>query len=184
MSPGDCNWYIEQVIASDHEFRRDGLTFVEYAVRVRNYAEREHFERNHYDSWIIDTYWRQGAGINLAICGYTTQQSVLIEQRDVTHLKIYMKTSADSFISDRIGFSNNVRSATKLVRPIVEQLSLFDGCRFGMLEILWKYYRSITNSNQRCHWVIQSQLAAVGAAREISLRKKYFQTLFFLNANL
>jgi len=38
MSPDNRDWYVEQVIASDHEFRRDGLTFVEYAVRVRNYA--------------------------------------------------------------------------------------------------------------------------------------------------
>ena len=71
-----------------------------------------------------------------------------------------MKTSSDAFVSDRNGFLNNVRSATKLVRPFVEQLSLFDGCRFGTLEILLKYSRSITNSNQRCHRVIQSQLAA------------------------
>ena len=72
-----------------------------------------------------------------------------------------MKTSSNSFISDRIEFLNNVRIATKLVRPFVEQLSLFDGCRFGTLEILWKYYRLITNSNQRHHRVIQSKLAAV-----------------------
>ena len=42
MSPDDRDWYVEQVIASDHEFRRDGLTFVEYAVRVHNYVERKH----------------------------------------------------------------------------------------------------------------------------------------------
>ena len=74
-----------------------------------------------------------------------------------------MKTSSDSFLSDRIGFSNNVRSATKLVRTFVKQLSLFDGCRFGMLEILWKYYRLITNSNQRRHQVSQSQSAVAQA---------------------
>ena len=172
MSPDDCDWYIEQAISSDHKFRSDGLTFVEYVVRIRNYAECKHFERNHYDSQIIDIYWRQGAGINLAICGYTTQQSDLIELRDVTHLQIYMKTSADSFISDRIGFlfflNKNVRSATKLVGPFVKQLSLFDGCRFGTLKILWKYNRSVTNSNQRCHRVIQSQLAAAQATMWVS----------------
>ena len=47
MSPDDCDWYVEQVIASDHELRRDGLRYVEFAVRVCNYAERKHFERNH-----------------------------------------------------------------------------------------------------------------------------------------
>ena len=83
-----------------------------------------------------------------------------------------MKTSADSFISDRIGFlfflNKNVRSATKLVGPFVKQLSLFDGCRFGTLKILWKYNRSVTNSNQRCHRVIQSQLAAAQATMWVS----------------
>ncbi len=132
------------------------MIYVKYAVRVRNYAEREHFERDHFDSRLVDTYWRQGAGINVVICEYTTQQSVLIELRDVGYLQIYTKTSSDAFVSDRIGFSNNVRNATTLVRIFVEQLSLFDGCRFGTLEILWKYYRSITNSNQRRHRVIQS----------------------------
>ena len=118
---------------------------------MRNYAEREHFEREHADSSIDDMYWRQGAGFNLVICGYTTQVSVLLKLRHVAHLQVYMKTSADSFLSHWIGFLNNARDSSKLVRPFLEQLSLFDGCRFGMLEILWKYYRLIKTSNQRHH---------------------------------
>jgi hypothetical protein len=163
INPDDRDWYVKQVIANDHEFRRDGMRYVEFSVRVRNYAEREHFERDHLDSRIVDTFWRQGAGINVVVCGYATQLSVLIELRDVAYLQLYMKTSPDAFVSDRIGFSNNVRSATTLVGPFVEQLSLFDGCRYGTLEILWKYYRSITNSNQRRHRVMQSQLATAQA---------------------
>jgi hypothetical protein len=151
INPDDRHWYVKQVIANDHEFRRDGMIYVEYAVHIRNYAEREHFERDHFDSRIVDTYWRQGAGINVVVCGYATQLSVLIELRDVGYLQLYMKTSPDAFVSDWIGFSNNVRSATTLVGPFVKQLSLFDRCLFGTLEILWKYYRSITNSNQRRH---------------------------------
>ena len=166
--PDDHDCYVQQVISSDHEFRQDGQRYVEYAVCIRNYADREHFECDHYDYHIVDTCWRQGAGINLVVCGYTTQQSVLIELREVAYLQIYMKTSSDAFVSNRIGFSNNVRSATKLARPFVEQLSLLDGCRFGMLEILWKYYRSITNSNQRRHRVIQLQLAAAQATMCVS----------------
>ena len=168
INPDDRDWYVKQVIANDHKFRQDGMIYVEYAVRVRNYAEREHFERDHFDSRIVDTYWRQGAGINVVVCGYTMQQSVLIELRDVGYLQIYMKTSSDAFLSDRIGFSNNVRSATTLIRPFVKQLSLFDGCWFGTLEILWKYYRSITNSNQPRHRVIQSQLAVAQATMCVS----------------
>ena len=151
INPEDRDCYVKQVIANDHEFRQDGMIYVEYAVRMCNYAEREHFERDHFDSRIVDTYWRQGTGINVVVCGYATQLSVLIELRDVGYFQFYMKTSSDAFVSDQIGFSNNVRSATTLVGPFVKQLSLFDGCRFGILEILWKYYRLITNSNQRRH---------------------------------
>ena len=104
INPDNCDWYVEQVIASDHELRRDGQQYVKYAVRIRNYAEREHFERDHYDSCIVDTYWRQRAGINLVVCGYTTQQYVFIELREVGYLQIYMKTSSDAFLSNRIGF--------------------------------------------------------------------------------
>ncbi len=106
INPEDRDWYVKQVIANDHEFRQDGMIYVEYAVRVRNYAEREHFERDHFDSHIVDTYWRQGAGINVVVCGYTTQLSVLIELRDVDYLQLYMKKSSDAFISDQIGFLN------------------------------------------------------------------------------
>jgi hypothetical protein len=131
---------------------------------VGNYAEREHFEREHADSGVIDMYWRQGAGVNLVVCGYTTKLSVLLEFRHVAHLQVYMKTSADSFLSHRIGFSNNTRNSSKLQRPFLEQLSLFDRCRFGTLEILWKYYRSITTSNQRRHRSNQLQLGAAAAS--------------------
>ena len=146
MRPNERVLFVPQVIQDHHEFRRDGEIFVEYPVRVRNYAEQERFEREH-----ADMYWRQGAGVNLVVCGYTTQVSVLLELRHVAHLQVYMKTSADSFLSHRIGFLNNARDSSKLVRPFLEQLSLFDGCRFGMLEILWKYYRLIKTSNQRHH---------------------------------
>jgi len=99
INPDDRDWYVKKVIANDHEFSRDGMIYVEYSVRVRNYAEREHFERDHFDSRIVDTYWRQGAGINVAVCGYATQLSVLIELRDVAYLQLYMKTSPDAFVS-------------------------------------------------------------------------------------
>ena len=36
------------VIVNDHKFQRDGLGYVEYALRVHNYAEQEHLSK----SWI------------------------------------------------------------------------------------------------------------------------------------
>jgi hypothetical protein len=95
-----------------------------------------------------------------------------------------MKTSSDAFVSDQIGFSDNVRSATTLVGPFVKQLSLFDGCQFGTLEILWKYYRSITNSNQRRHRVIQSQLAAAQATMCVSNGMQDTDVPFFYNMSV
>jgi hypothetical protein len=35
-----------------------------------------------------------------------------------------------------------------LVAPFLEQLLLFDGCRFGTVKVLWKYYRMVTTLNQ------------------------------------
>jgi hypothetical protein len=108
--------YVERVIRDDHQFSKDGHINVEYVVRVQNYAEREHPERAYTDSCAIDTYWKQqGAGINLVVCGYTMQVSVLLELRHVAYLQIFMKTCADSFLSDQIGFSNNARNITNLV---------------------------------------------------------------------
>jgi hypothetical protein len=94
-------------------------------------------------------FWQQGAGINLYVCGYSTQQSVLLELRYVAYLEVYLKTLPDAFISERIQFNNSVRDTTKLVAPFLKHLSLFDGCGFGSVEVLWKYYRTVTTSNQR-----------------------------------
>ena len=33
INPDDRNWYVKQVIANDHEFRRDGMIYVEFSVR-------------------------------------------------------------------------------------------------------------------------------------------------------
>ena len=80
----------------------------------------------------FDMYWMKVSGINLVVCGYTMQVSVLLELRHVCGLSSNIhedKTSADSFMSDQIGFSNNARNSIKLVRPFVEQLSLFESRR-------------------------------------------------------
>ena len=83
INPDERSTSVEHVIQDDYEFRKDGQILVEYPVRVRNYAEREYFEREHADFGVIDMYWRQGAGLNLVVCGYTTKVSVLLEFRHV-----------------------------------------------------------------------------------------------------
>ena len=90
MNPNKRTIIVVQVIQDHHKFRRDGHIFVEFPVRVHNYAEQEHFEREHANSCVIDMYWRQGARENLVICGFTTQLAVLLELRHVAHLQVYI----------------------------------------------------------------------------------------------
>jgi hypothetical protein len=54
INPDERSTFVEHVIQDNYEFRKDGQIFVEYPVRVRNYAEREHFEREHADFCVID----------------------------------------------------------------------------------------------------------------------------------
>ena len=96
----------------------------------------------------IKMFWQQGAGINLSVCGYLTEQSVILELRYVAYLEVFLKTLPDAFISEWIQSNDNVQDITKLVAPFLEQLFLFDGCRFGTVKVLWKYYRMVTTSNQ------------------------------------
>jgi hypothetical protein len=92
--------------------------------------------------------WQQGAGINLSICGYLMQQSVLLELRYVAYLEVLLKTLLDAFISEQIRFNSNVQDTTKLVAPFLKQLLPFDGCKFGTVKVLWKCYCTVTTSNE------------------------------------
>ena len=49
-----------------------------------------------------------------------------------------------------ISFNHHkLRLGSKLDVPFIEQLSLFNGCVFSILEILWKYYRALHLINQK-----------------------------------
>ncbi len=159
LHPGDRTSVVDDAIRNDHTFLQEDHPFLEFACCVPNYPERKHFEQGVMEIRDIEMFWQQGAGINLSICGCWTQQSVLLELRHVAYLKMFLKTLLDAFISERIRFNNNVQDTTKLVDPFLEQLLLFDGCRFGTVEVLWKYYRTVTTSKQR-EWARQQLKAA------------------------
>ena len=74
-----------------------------------------------------------------------------------------MKTLLDAFISERIQFDNNVRDTSKLVAPFLEQLLLFGGCRFGSVEVLWKYYCTVTTLYHRERSRQQLKAATIAA---------------------
>ena len=66
----------------------------------------------------------------------------------------------DCFVTDSISFSANITKQEKLETPLVRQLSLFNGCPFSTMEILWKYYRSLSTSKDRRLNYVAKLLAA------------------------
>jgi hypothetical protein len=149
LHPGNRTCVVADLIRNCYTLLHEDSPFIKFACRLKNYPEQEHFEREVVDTRAIDMYWQQGAGINLAVCRYSMQRLVMMEFQHVGCLEVYGKVRPDSFLSDRNNFSNNVQDVLKLVGPLVDQLSLFDGCRFSSVEILRKYYRAVSTANQR-----------------------------------
>ncbi len=135
---------------------------------MHNYAERKA------NTQAIDMCWQQGASLNLAVCGYLTQRSAMIEFQHVGYLEMYGRMKCDSFLSNSIGFNKNVHNVSKIDAPLVQQLSLFDGCQFGTHEVLWKYYWSVVNANQ--HDCLHQQKRAAASEREMMLEMMWEMT--------
>ncbi len=99
---GDRTYVADDAIRDDHTFLREDRPFLEFACCVRNYPERKHFEQDVTDIRVIKMFCQQGAGINVFVCSYSTEQSVLLELRYVAYLEVFLKTLPDAFISKRI----------------------------------------------------------------------------------
>ncbi len=52
--------------------------------------------------------WQQGAGFNIAVCGYSMQHSLLIQFCHIAYLKIFGRVQHDYYLNNVIGFNNNV----------------------------------------------------------------------------
>ena len=137
-----------QDVEDQHRLRREDRWFHEYPVRVRAYAEREHFSREYVEERSVMFSWGQGAGLSLEVCGYSVARTVLLQFRHVAYLEIYGRAAPDAFLNNAIEF-NDTRNVDSLSAPFVEQLSLVNGCRFGTVEVLWKYYRALNSSHRR-----------------------------------
>jgi hypothetical protein len=61
----------ESIIRERHTLLRGGKSYLEFPCRIKNYAERELFERSGVTLSAIKSSWAQGAGIGLAVCGYS-----------------------------------------------------------------------------------------------------------------
>ena len=83
ISPADRTPVVNDAIRDRHTFLRSNAHFWEFECRVKSYPLREQLELESLDEAVIRTNWDQGAGIDVSVCGYTTQQSVLLKLRDV-----------------------------------------------------------------------------------------------------
>jgi hypothetical protein len=77
INPVDRASLAEEPLAK-HALPRNDATILQFCVRVVNYPERCHFESEALHSQQVDMYWKQGAGINIAVSGCTTQATVLL----------------------------------------------------------------------------------------------------------
>ncbi len=122
----------------EHALPRNDVNILQFCVRVANYPERCHFESEGIHSQQVDMYCKQGAGINVAVCGYTTQATVLLQFKHAAFLEVYQLTQEDSYLNERILFATTTNPCY-LVAPFVKQL-LVEGCCFGTVELMLKFY--------------------------------------------
>ncbi len=66
INPADRASLAEEALV-EHALPRDDVTILQFCVRVVNYPEQCHFESEAIHSQQVDMYWKQGAGINVAI---------------------------------------------------------------------------------------------------------------------
>jgi hypothetical protein len=164
LHPGNQELLVYNTICDCHMLPQEDSPFLEFACCVQNYAEHDFFESKLVDTQAADLHWQQGAGLALSICGYSTQSIVMVQFRHVGYLKVYGRIRSKSFLRDSIRFNNNIHDVSKLDAALIEQLSMYDGCRFRTMEVLWKYYCAIVAANQCKRSGQQSREAA--AARE------------------
>jgi hypothetical protein len=74
-----------------------------------------------------------------SVCGYLAQQSVMLEFQHIAYLQFFGRVRRDTFVNDRIAFSNNACGVSVFVNPFLKQLRIVDGCQFGTVEVLWPH---------------------------------------------
>jgi hypothetical protein len=171
INPADCASLAEDALV-DHQLQCNNATILQFCVRVNNYPEQCHFESQHLNNQLVDMYWKQGACINIAVCAYTTQVTVLLQFKHIAFLEVYQLTKDDSYLSKNIAFGHT-SNPTKLVTPFLQQLALVEGCCFGMVETLWKFYRAQSVAKQMKLDHLEKRLTSGGTlAVDSSLQPK------------
>ena len=78
-----------------HHIQREGAIALQFCVRVSNYAEWALFEMDNPDKSHINLVWRQGAGINVVVCEYSRNHSVLLQLKDIAFVEVHRLSSPE-----------------------------------------------------------------------------------------
>ncbi len=149
IHPGDRGDVVDETILAHHLLQREGKSIHEFPCRVRSYAERDFLEQELIDRSAVDRFWQQGAGLAMSICGYGTQSVVMVQFKHVAYLEVYGRIQPLSFLCPSIIFDCSQRDVTSFENRLYRGLALMDGCRFGTIEVLWKYYRAVVAAHSR-----------------------------------
>ncbi len=164
INPVDHASLAEEALV-EHALPRNNATILQFCVRVVNYSERCHFELEALHSQQVDMYWKQGAEINVPVCRYMTQATVLLQFKHVAFLEVYQLTQDDSYLNEKISFATTTNPCN-LVAPFVEQLLLVEGCCFGTVELMWKFYRAQSAAKRLKLDRLEKRFKAGGAIME------------------
>ncbi len=152
---------ITRALRDVHTFLRSDVDYLEFASIVKKYPVRERLEASVVDHCGTNQNYGQGAGFDVAVCGYSALSTVLVQLKHIGYIEIYHRTSPDSFTREDIYFNKNIRQEDKLTTPFVHLLSVFDGCRFSTLEVLWKYYCAISACRSKAITVASKKISAL-----------------------
>ncbi len=72
---------------------------------------------------------------------------MLLQSKHIAFLEVYHLTQEDSYLNERILFATTT-NPRNLVAPFVEQLLLVEGCCFGTVKLMWKFYRAQSAAKQ------------------------------------
>ena len=99
MTPADRAAVVDDAIQYRHTFLRSNEEYWEFKCRAKSYPLRENLALESVNEAVIHMNWDQGMGIDLSVCGYTTQQSVLLKLCDIASLQVDRQSSPECFLN-------------------------------------------------------------------------------------
>jgi hypothetical protein len=146
MTPAQQEEHLQYALRS-HEFKRRGNA--EFCVRVLNFPEKQHLDRDFPNDRYAMSLMSQGAGYYVEVCGYSSSARLLIKLSWLPYLEVYKLAPSDDFTNDEIYFPRSINTPDKLAISLAENLLLVDGCPISTMEAMWKYSRQDANLHRR-----------------------------------